>query len=348
MKADKPRGRRWWLWPFGFALLAVVVLSLLRWLVQPERLGRLLLAEAERSSGLKLAVDGPPRLGIWPSLHLQLSGLEVSDPELPGAALASAEQVALYLPLSALRGAPRIEAIALQAPHIDLRGLVRRSAMQMGPPGPPWLPPVRRLDIHDGRIVADGWSLSGVELGMRNLLHDDALSLKASAELLAAGTDSWPLRLQLSADNPSVGQPLAWPLRSLQLGDGDQVFVRADGGQLGLPEWSTPTLWLSGALAGWPPAWPALPEPLRALLPDLDVELWLDPRDPDAALRIDARAEDRHSRIALQPALLVDWLAAGDWLVPPPVSVDVSIQRLEVDGVLIEGLKLEHGSDAER
>lgn len=347
-KARKQAGGRWWWWPFGFALVAVVGLSLLRWLVQPERLGRLLLEQARQASGLDLEVATPPRLGIWPRLHLQLGGLVVRDPAVPGVTLARAEHVALYLPLSTLRGEVTIDAIAIQAPQLALGELERWSAAQMGPPGAAWLPPVSLLEIRDGSVAGSGWTLDGIDIDLQHLLGTAPMSLDLTARLLPGQGEPLPLALQMEAENPPPDSPLAWQVRSLSIGDGRSAWLSEMRGSLRLPEWSAASASLGGAVQAWPSGWPRLPASLTSQIDALQLQIELDPRDAQAALRVSAEGEGRQARFALHPTELARWISDGDWLAPPPVSGELSAQRIEIDGVIIEGLEIRHALDAER
>jgi hypothetical protein len=340
----KPAGR-WWLWPFGLAVLAVLVLLLVRWLVQPERLGAFVLQRAEAASGLRLRVEGPPRLGIWPRLHLQLQQLQVSDPQHPDRLLASAEQVALYLPLSALRGEQRIDAIELQSPRLFLDALSARSRQQMGPPAAPWLPKIAALQIEDGQLQAGDWSLQAIELELTQLMHVGQVAQLLGSGVLVSGAQRLPLAIAVRASNPGTAE-LRFALQSLQLGDQQSQFLQATGGQLTVPDWNSPRLALRGSLATWPQAWPALADAWQTLLAGLQFELRFQPGAPAADLQISASAEGRTARLELPLAALADWLAAGDWLSPPPGHASLDIDRVQFDAIEIEGLQLRHGDHA--
>lgn len=345
-KQNKKQGRRWWWWPFGFALFAVAGLSLLRWLVQPERLGALLLDQAERASGLQFEVATPPRLGIWPRLHLQLGGLVVRDPAMPDIELARAAHVALYLPLSVLRGETRIDAIAIQAPRLDLADLERWSAAQMGPPSAPWLPPVSLLEIRAGSLQGSSWTLADIDLDLRHLLQTEPLNIELDAELVPEQGASLPLSLQLRADNPPSNTTLQWTVQSLTLGDPQRSWLERMQGHIALPAWSAPKISLSGIANDWPAGWPPLPEALAANLQGLRLDVQFDAQDPITALRIEADGEGRKARVGMQPASLASWLDQGDWLAPLPTSIELSVESIEIDGVRIEGLELRNGVDA--
>ena len=345
MNPKRKPGGRWWLWPFGLAVFAVLLLSVLRWLVQPERLGAFVLQQAETATGLRFAVQGPPRLGIWPRLHLQLQQLEVSDPLLPGVRLASIDQVSLYLPLAALRGEQRIDAISLHRPLIDLRALTQRGASEVGPPAPPWLPEIVELNISDGSLLGDGWSLEALELELGGLMLRSAPLRLDARGILAAGERRLPIAVGIRAENPEAGGPLGWKLDSLSLGDHQTGFLAAHSGQIDMPDWSRPRIELQGSLSTWPSAWPPIPEPLGRQLNQLTVQLHYDPTAVDQALRITAQGSGRSARLAIMPEQVADWLSAGNWLAPLPGQLELSVDRVVHEDIRIEGLRISHGTN---
>lgn len=344
MKPARPGSAgRWWLWPFGLAVLAVIVLSLLRWVVQPERLGRLLLAQAEASSGLRIEVASPARLGIWPRLHLQLEGLRVHDPRDPTQDLLRASRVSLYLPLSVLQGTVQIDAVDLDAPEIDLAAWRQRGpTAELGPPAPPTIPSVQRLDIRDGLLRDGPIELAGLELSLRRLLTQQPLSLVAQAVLKRPDAAPWPLRLQLEATNPEPPQSLSWTLERVDLGDHRSWLMESARGRLDLSAWPTPRLNLEGGLEGWPGQWPSLPETALPVLAGLQVRLDYDPFDQAADLRIEARGEGRGLRLEGRIEPLLEWQRAGDWLAPLPAILQVDLERLRHGEIVVEGFELRH------
>lgn len=326
------------------------MLLALRWLVQPERLGALILARAEALTGLRFAVAEPARLGVLPALHLQLEGLEITDPAHGGRVIARADAVALYLPLSVLHGPWQVQSIALDGPRVYLDALVEYAVAQdqTGPPAPPWLPAIARLEMRDGALIlSEGKSLHGIDLRLEQLLDPDApLRLEALAVWSAASTAAIPVHLHLAARNPTDPGRLGWALDTLELGDGDSVLLRAADGRLEIPDWSRPRLALAAILSSWPGRWPPLPPDLANLLAGSALSVSFDPADPQAVLALELRAPDRRLRIATDPLRLADWVRQGEWLAPLPAQVEGQIDRLQREGIEIEGLRIEHDPDA--
>src|SRR5690606_12892271 len=79
-KPAPPRSSKWPLLLLGLVLLAVLLLSLLRHLLEPQRLSDFLLRQAGDATGLAFELDSPADVSLWPDLHLVLNGLSVRAP----------------------------------------------------------------------------------------------------------------------------------------------------------------------------------------------------------------------------------------------------------------------------
>lgn len=138
----------------GIALL--LLMSGVRFLVQPERVVRLSLEQTGRALGLEITASGlgEYRLGGTPTLVAR-DLIAIA----PGAAtpVLTAERVHISLPWSTLRGRVReldFTRLEFDAPVLDLAALQRWRATR--PPGPS-----RRLSLSDGLRVRDGRIVSG-------------------------------------------------------------------------------------------------------------------------------------------------------------------------------------------
>jgi len=102
------------------------------------------------------------------------------------------------------------------------------------------------------------------------------------------------------------------------------------------------TLQLDGALAQWPPAWPALPPPLGQSRSPLPFALRYDGMpnlDDEAALQLrrDATQFDGHFRL---PRVL-DWVEAKQASPLPPLSGRLTTPTMEISGATLEGVEIE-------
>lgn len=323
-------------------LLAAAALGL-RWALQPERLGALLLAQVAEASGLRISVATPARLGFWPGLHLQLDGLEagVAD-DTP---LLRAERVELFLPLAALWEPLRLQHIALEAPQIDLDALARwqQASRDAGPPAPLAIPAITRLSLADGSLRWGSQRIDALQLQLDRLLPGETVTLQVEAMLHPGGSEH-PVALTLQVEGlwqqGSDGLRLD-PIR-LQAGSAAQPAALDLHGALW---WSPPQrldFEFDGQLSALPADWPFA----DTLAPLEDAQLQLahtGPANLGGRMTISVDGANFRGKAALQLPLLLDWLAAGDWTVSPPLQLQAEAERIEQDGIVIEGLRIEHG-----
>jgi hypothetical protein len=324
-------------------LLAAAALGL-RWALQPERLGALLLAQVAEASGLHIRVATPARLGFWPGLHLQLDGLEAGVAgDTP---LLRALRVELFLPLSALWQPLRLQHIALEAPQIDLEALARwqEASRDAGPPAPLVIPAITRLSLADGSLRWGSHHIDALQLQLDRLLPGETVSLQVEAMLRPGDPEhSVPLTLQVEGVWQQGVEGLRLDPIRLQAGGTAQPAALDLRGALW---WSPPQrldLDLNGALAALPADWPFA----DTLAPLQGAQLRLahaGPANLGGPMTLAIDGTDYRGSAGLQLPALLDWLAAGDWTAAPPLQLQVEAERIEHDGIVIEGLRIEHGS----
>lgn len=337
---SRPRRRRRLLWLLALLALPFAAYAVLAFLLEPERLGGLLLQRAARATGLELTVERPARLALWPRLQLELSGLTARAPGAPSAVL-RAERIDVALPLALLwRGSdPEVGALRLQRPQIDLDALLHWRS-RSGDGAAPQLPqPAVELALIDGRLVADGWQLEALELRMSPLASGEPAELTASGRWHTP-TQQLPFALRLTATPVDAATGLLLQAVELRVG----AEHAADALQLaGSAQLATPTVieLVGRAGAAWPAQWPALPEPLAGEWPGLAVEFNYS--DGDAA------AGEFALRVGAAPRLLVlrgrlealrQWLSAEPRALLPALEATLELDALERDGVRIEGLSV--------
>lgn len=363
------RWRRRLAWTLGvLAALALLGGVLVGRLLQPERLGPLLLARGGDALGLALAADAFD-YHLRPSPALVLEGLRATDPAT-GAVVLRAERLAASVPWSTLRAeadaTPTITALALEGWTLDLAALQDWLAARPATPPAPLPTLAEGLEASEGAITGDGWQLRIDALVLPRLAEGEATTLEASGAF-ALGAEAWPLRLRMEA-TPRGANGLALDALALALGGADAPEALRLAGRLALAE----SLWLQldGRLAAWPlgwPAFPALPAPLLAPAEASPLALSLALRDEAGAATLaltlaqDAAADAGTRRDAASAAIggeaatparttlaidgPLDALAAWDPAAPgdplPGVSLRLQAPRLELDGALIEGLEIE-------
>lgn len=366
------RWRRRLAWTLGvLAALALLAGVLVGRLLQPERLGPLLLARGGDALGLVLEAEAFD-YHLRPAPALVLEGLRATDPAT-GAVLLRAERLAASVPWSTLRAeadaTPTITALALEGWTLDLAALQAWQAARPATPPAPLPTLAEGLEASEGAITGDGWQLRIDALALPRLAEGEAATLEASGAF-ALGAEAWPLRLRMEA-TPRGADGLALDDLVLALGGADAPEALRLAGRMALAE--TPWLQLDGRLAAWPlgwPAFPALPAPLLAPAEASPLALSLALRDDagaatlaltlaqdvaaDAGTRRDAASDapDASTPAGATPARTtlaidgpLDALAAWDPAAPgdplPGVSLRLQAPRLELDGALIEGLEIE-------
>lgn len=76
--APKRSGHRWLLILLLPGLVIAAALGL-RALLHPDRISAFLLHQTQMSTGLELTLERPADVGLWPDLHIQLTGLDALD-----------------------------------------------------------------------------------------------------------------------------------------------------------------------------------------------------------------------------------------------------------------------------
>lgn len=175
------RRRRWLIVPLLLALPILGWLGL-RWLLQPERLGRLALEQAEQTLALELAVGAPARLGVWPRLHLQLTDLTARSRDTATPML-TARAAEIELPWRVLYAGLQFGPLHLHGPTLDLAAFSAwRTARRSDGPAAPWrLPRIAGVIIDDGHIVGADWQLRDLRL------HADPIAPDAASDIRLAG-----------------------------------------------------------------------------------------------------------------------------------------------------------------
>ena len=157
-------------------VLGLLGVALVRWLLQPEQAGALLLRQAGKTFGLQIdAASVDYRLRGTPQLVLR--DVVARQPGGQTAVLA-ADRVFVSLPWSTIRArgadltARRIE---LDAPVLDVPAL-RRWLATRPPSGETRIPVLTDgLHVRNGRILHDGWTIDGLAIDVPSLHPEQPL-----------------------------------------------------------------------------------------------------------------------------------------------------------------------------
>lgn len=342
MSSTAAARRRRWLWPALLLALAASAFLGLRALLQPDRLSGFLLQQAEAASGLRITLERPAEIGLWPDLHLSLYGLEVSAPAVAAPMLRS-QRVEVALPWSTLAGGElRLRELRLLPMHLDIDELQRWRASEadLGPPAPLRLP---RLDAGllttRSRVQWGDWTLADFHLQLTGLQAGQPSTLTLAGILagpqlrrtfrLVAGfiphqrADAIVLDpLTLMASEQSKAEPWAQARGRIELAHPHRLSTD-----------------LEVLLPRWPADWPPLPfsaatdSPLRLQLgfagsPQLQ-----------GRLNIELRRDEQQLVAELDLGDLAGWLATAR-TEPPPLRGLVRAPQLRWAEVELQGVSL--------
>ncbi len=337
-----PRRRRWIILPV-LAALALVALLALRALLQPERVSAFLLRQAEQATGLHITLDEPADVGLWPDLHVELTGLAATAPGATQPLLRAARAEAA-LPWSVLRGETiTLLGLRLISPQLDLPATLAffNRSDDAGPPSPLRLPDLDApLEIRSGRIDSKGWSLDALDLTLPSLRHGVATRLTLRGTL-AQGDVRQVFALQLNATPHTDGPTLRLAPLTLDLVlDALPAWRPHLEGELAWNPAGTLGFDLRSLIAPWPEDWPDLPLP---------------PADEDAvhlALRYEGdtalsgratfsllRGDDGvRGAITLNDTLA--WLGDERRGALPPLQGTLEVERMKYGGIEASGIRI--------
>jgi hypothetical protein len=339
-----PRRRRW-IWLIVVAALLLGGWLVVRALLQPERLSRFLLQQAQQATGLEISLGAAADVGFWPDLHLELEGLSARAPGSENVVL-QAERVDAVLPWSALRAESiQLRSLRLQAPVLDTEALSQwlQSRDRDGPPAPLRLARIdAAVDVESGRIQGDGWTIGELDLSLPFLRVGEAVTLVASGRLESAARAPTPFAIDFDVTPKQNGDELRLESLSLDLRTTRDAtaWIQVEG-LVALPPADALHVDVIATLPEWPADWPALP------LPD---------GDASTEVRIDV---DYAGTTSLQGEVLLSLsrgdadlrgtLALGDvfaWLedpaanLLPPLRGEITSDRMEAGGFDLRGVRI--------
>lgn len=189
-------------------MLAVALALGARWLLQADNLAPLLLAQAERATGLEISARGASEYRLRGTPQVVLRQVVARVPGETGALL-SADRVLLAVPWSTLRARGRelaVTRIELDAPVLSVPALQRWLASRPESAGPtPTLSD--GLRITDGTLGGDGWVLRDVQARVPRF--DEAKPLQATVSgLYSSSALDAPFDVSLVMKRPASGSAL--------------------------------------------------------------------------------------------------------------------------------------------
>jgi hypothetical protein len=368
------RRRRRWLWLGVLPALVLLGVFGVRALLQPDRLSAFLLRQASQATGLQLTLSEPAGVGLWPDLHLALSGLAASAPGA-GSPMLRAGRVEAVLPWSALYSDTlQIRSLRLVAPELDWAALQGWLATRESSGAPFSLPRIdAAVEVSEGRVTGEGWSLEALSLHLPALREGEKTTLalgfmlvRATPETVhgepvesAAPVRGKPVEPAATVREPVEPLPRRFGPYELVLSgtprtspDGlrlDDLAIELHGISDAPIAITGSTAWmrdagfsisLAGELPGWPAEWPALPLPPA----DAPVTLGLSYTPSQFSLALE-RADD-----AIEASFALGDIGAwmDDPAAPllPQLTGSAHAERLQFGTVELRGVKLRIDDEA--
>lgn len=344
--------RKRWRW-LGWLLVLGGLAVLTVWhLVQPERLGVWLVDQAAVRSGLQITTRSPASLRLRDGLQLGMQGLDV---RMHGAdtAIVQAEELALRMEWSVLWGESRVRGLDLWQPVLDQSALrawmdIIDAAAEPESTEPGFaLTELRALRVRSGSWQRDDGRIEKIDLDLEGFAQGETSVLDASIEL---PRDSSVLRLtlHLEGNDTDLSRGIAWPhwrsdvklddLEILQL-EGSAVLLPAD--EIALDAELHVLNWPESAL-GAKPDWIG-----QFMTSSLQMR-WPGPDDTHPMLTLIGEGSGHRLDAALAPAELVEWWSRDAWWQVPPLRLQARIDRLDIEGIELHGIKIDTKSDPSR
>ena len=327
----------------SISVLLALLLALPLWF-DARRVSALLLERAGAASGLDWSIDGEPRLHWRPSPRLILPGLHAQLPD--GSSVLRADRIELVLLWSDLREeAPRITSLRIEGARIDGRAFARWWAVRpVARPGP--LPSIEQLTIIDGEWRQDALRLHGLAIGLQDFGPGQRLRLQAEGRITTGPAADAALpapgphfRLVLDGElYDSAGRQALQTINSRFDGEPPLPDGQSFGTLQFAPQWQVD---LQGQLANWPKGWPPLPAPLDPAHPVRLAITQSGRQALDAPLHLQLETAGARAELRFVPRALLAWQAATDRSPLPPLQLQAQGEVLEIDGLRLEGLRLD-------
>jgi hypothetical protein len=348
VNAVVPRRQRWPLYVGAVIVALIVLLSLLRHFMQPDRLSATLLEEAGKATGLSLKLATPADISLWPDLNVVMRGLEARS-EAGARPILVAERVELALPWSTLWGGEiEVSALRLHRPRLDrdaLAAWLQSRPAAVGPANPPRLPRLKaELAVTEGRVVGRGrasWELGDIELRLSRLLPGEDFRLALGLDYLE-GEQRLPLRLDATGFLHAEGMPLELAPLALRWLDSEQEELLRLNGQLELAWPHRLQFLLEGRGSHWPTTWPAPPAAADELNAEYALMIeFLGTPDLRGPLKGDFSRGRLAGQFEAETGELLAWLMQPGTRSLPPVRATAQTPLIEREGLRIEGLHIE-------
>lgn len=215
--------RRLRIWLIALAIIAALLALSLRWIAQPDRIAAMILTRAGAALGLEITASGASEYRVLGTPMLAVRDVVAKQPGAQSPLL-RAKRIYLTLPWSTIRAGGAdltVKRVELEAPQLDIAALQRWLATR--PPSETKIPTLTEgLQIVDGQVIGDGWSVQAFDLDLPSLYPDRRVRAQARGRV-DAGATRLPFDVHIALTKPAIGAGL---------GLSGQVSVESDGWKL--------------------------------------------------------------------------------------------------------------------
>lgn len=371
------RARRIWIFLVGFGLIMSVGVWWINKQLEPTKLTRTVLGKIGEELNLKFEFEGLPSYAMKPEPRLILPNLKVVNPA-DNKIFLSATRVEISLPWSTILGdTPHITRIAADNPILMLPGL---RAWQATRPVTPFEVPTfsSGLEIHDGQLLDDGYSIKNIQLSLPHLEDQQAIDAQVSGlfqqdqtivsfngplKIAKAGLNSefsleskgdlnlgdkpLPYQIKTAGNYASleksfdlVAKTLSWRSESPLPNLESSLFVSI-GDAMKLKS--------SGTIAQWPNDWPALPAPMNQQTKNIPYQLnYSGKADFSDVISLVINIGKSRLDSSLKIADIQQWVEQKNGSPLPPLQGRLETPDIQLDGVSLEGISIEITPDTLR
>jgi hypothetical protein len=194
------RARRWLV---ASAVLALLLALLAYWASRPQTVSKLVLSQIGDALGLEITAGDKSQYSLEGGPRLVLRDVVARAPGAPRPLLRAA-RVDVAVPWATVRAAGKkldFKRVELDAPVLDVPML--QAWLASLPPSEQVTPTLSNgLQVRDGRVLGDGWSLDALRLDVPRVLPDKSVDARMAGRYVAAGTRV-PFDLALTMVKPA-------------------------------------------------------------------------------------------------------------------------------------------------
>ncbi|UHQ19502.1 hypothetical protein LVB87_15135 [Lysobacter sp. KIS68-7] len=194
---------------YALVALALLLALVAYWGTRPERVSALVLHEIGKALGLEITATGASRYELDDGPRLVLRDVVAREPGAKDAVL-RAKRIEAWVPWSTVQSGGAelaFKHVELDAPVLDLRALQHWLASR--PPSEQKMPTLSKgLQVRDGQVLGDGWSIDALALDVPRVLPGQAVDARVAGRYVDAPTQV-PFALNIALSKPANDAALA-------------------------------------------------------------------------------------------------------------------------------------------